>query len=247
MKMMEEGVGYAPEIVMMAAPLEIVLAIICFNIFASMESSSPSTAYPWVKPLPVGAQVFLIPVNMLFSSVLGSVAGYAVFTWISFRENTSITLITKVTSKTTAEYLFVILVLLYGLYMLCTPQYIQQSSGVLAVIVASLTLGYQLDPQILSNLQVALNALWVPCEVFLFTLTGTSLSFKSNNGPLQSNRGFAASQVGLIVGTLVIGQIGRVLGILFVQGLVYRTLPKHKKDFKYLLLWALSTWMFQVQ
>lgn len=52
--------GYTPQTVLNSAPLEVVLAIILFNIFASLEQSAGNPLYPWVNTYPLWVNVLLI-------------------------------------------------------------------------------------------------------------------------------------------------------------------------------------------
>jgi hypothetical protein len=138
-KLVEENFGSTPKQVLSSAPFEVVLSIIMFNIFANLEQSSKSTLYPWVEVLPLWADIILIPVNIIFSMVLGVAFGFMLSQWILFRETTTSEHVLRVTANTTAQYVFLFLVGCYTLYALCTMQYVQQSSGVLAVFFCALT------------------------------------------------------------------------------------------------------------
>ena len=48
-----------------------------------------------------------------------------------------------------------------------------------------MTVTHFADPETVNSLKTMLTGLWTFAEVFLFTLTGTSLSFKTTNGPLN--------------------------------------------------------------
>ena len=181
-RMVHEKLGYTPRLVLTAAPIEVVLAIILFNIFANLELTSPNPLIPWVPVLSLGANIGLIPVNILFSVVLGSLTGYVVAQYIAFRRRTEIERIKAVLVDSTAEYLLAAILACYMLYALCTAQYIQQSSGVLAVFSMTLTMSEFCEPSVRENLAHGLAGLWVFVEIFLFTTTGINLSFKNTTG-----------------------------------------------------------------
>jgi hypothetical protein len=71
LKFHQDGLGFTPKIMMMAAPLEIVFAIINFNVFSNIVSTGTSSLYPWVATLPSYANILLIPINLILSCTLG--------------------------------------------------------------------------------------------------------------------------------------------------------------------------------
>jgi solute carrier family 9B (sodium/hydrogen exchanger), member 1/2 len=247
-KYVEEGLGYTPRQVLVSAPLEVVLAIILFNIFVSLLQSSGNPLYPWVTPLPLWASIVLIPVNIAFSAVLGIVMGFLVSSYIKFRSDPELEKnphLKRAVANTIGDQLLPLLVGCYTLYALCTPQYIQQSSGILAVFSCSLTCSYLLPPDVVENLKAALAGLWVFLEIVLFTTTGINLAFKSSNGPLQSQRGMSSQGVTNFVAILFLGSLGRGLSIFLLQLFLWGHVAPHRRTLKYLLGWCVATWMFQ--
>jgi solute carrier family 9B (sodium/hydrogen exchanger), member 1/2 len=247
-KYVEEGVGYTPRQVLVSAPLEVVFAIILFNIFVSLLQSSGNTMYPWVHPLPLWASIVLIPVNIAFSCFLGAVMGFVVSSYIKFRSDPEMennVHVKRAISNTIGDQLLPLLVGCYTLYALCTPQYIQQSSGILAVFSCTLTCSYLLPPETVENLKGALAGLWVFLEIILFTTTGINLSFVSTNGPLQGQRGMSPQKVGHFVGILFLGALGRGASIFLLQIFLWGHVAPHRRNLKYLFAWCLATWMFQ--
>eukprot|EP01035_Chromulina_nebulosa_P017066 gene17066-22578_t len=244
-KFVEHKLGYTPSAVLTSAPIEVVLAIILFNIFASLEQASGNPLYPWVKVLPLYANVVLIPVNIIFSSVLGCITGYVVLKYIEYRRNVTNKIIARIVGNSTAEFLFAVIVACYTLYALCQAQYIQQSSGILAVFTMTLTMAELGDPEYIIPLKEALAGLWVFVEVFLFTTTGINLAFRSSTGPLQSQRGINQQNVSNLVEILLIGTMGRSAAILAVQLIGYFTLAPHRREPMYMLAWWIATWVFQ--
>mmetsp|Transcript_13040 Transcript_13040/g.13497 ORF Transcript_13040/g.13497 Transcript_13040/m.13497 type:complete len:721 (+) Transcript_13040:170-2332(+) len=247
-KFVEEKLGHTPKQVLVSAPLEVVLSIILFNIFISLLQSSGNPLYPWVKPMQLWESIVLIPVNIIFSIVLGGVMGYIVATYIKFRlspEADNIPSVKRILSKTIGDQLLPFLVGCYTLYALCTPQYIQQSSGILAVFSCSLTLSYLLPPNITEDLKQALAGLWVFLEIILFTTTGINLSFQPSNGPLQGERGMQTQKLKSFVSILFLGATARGFSIFLIQLILYGNVAPHRRTLKYMIGWCISTWMFQ--
>ena len=77
--------GYVPQQTVTSAPLEAVIAIVLFGIFSNLEQTVSPPLYPWVKVLPLWLNCLLIPVNLLFSSVLGFFVGLMVSKYINYR------------------------------------------------------------------------------------------------------------------------------------------------------------------
>jgi solute carrier family 9B (sodium/hydrogen exchanger), member 1/2 len=247
-KYVEEGLGHTPRQVLVSAPLEVVLAIILFNIFMSLLQSTGNPLYPWVDSLPLWASIILIPVNIAFSCALGTAMGFVVSTYIKFRSDPEVASnphVKRAISNTVGDQLLPLLVGCYLLYALCTPQYIQQSSGILAVFSCTLTCSYLLPPQTVEDLKAALAGLWVFLEIILFTTTGINLSFKSSNGPLQSQRGMSSQRITNFVAILFLGAIGRGLSIFLLQIFLWGHVAPHRQNLKYMIGWCVSTWMFQ--
>jgi len=78
-------VGYVPKQILISSPLEAVLAIVLFGIFSNLEQTSTNPLYPWVKTYPLYVNCLLIPLNIIFSTVLGVVLGYLVSLYINYR------------------------------------------------------------------------------------------------------------------------------------------------------------------
>lgn len=247
-KYVEEGLGYTPRLVLSSAPLEVVFSIILFNIFVSLLQSTGNSLYPWVHPLPLWASIVLIPVNIAFSCILGATMGFIITTYIKFRSDPDISTnehVKRAIPNTIGDQLLPLLVGCYTLYSLCTPQYIQQSSGILAVFSCTLTCSYLLPPETVGNLKDALAGLWVFLEIILFTTTGINLSFESSNGPLQGQRGMSSQNVSNFVGILFLGAIGRGVSIFLLQIFLWGHVAPHRRNLKYLIGWCITTWMFQ--
>ncbi|KAJ1422875.1 hypothetical protein B484DRAFT_420795 [Ochromonadaceae sp. CCMP2298] len=246
-KLVEEwDLGNAPKQVLSSAPIEVVLAIIMYNVFASIEQNTPSTLYPWVKVLPLWENLVLIPVNICFSCVLGGVVGFCIAQWCHFRSTTQLQWVKRITTGSAAEYLLVFIVMSYLLYALCTTQYIQQSSGVLAVFACGLGVSHFGPKAIVADLKKGLEGVWVFAEIWLFTFTGCVMSFNALNGPAQSNRGINPGQVQNFLQVLFAGQCGRGAGILFSHAGCYFLLPEHRRSPLYFCSLVLCTWIFQI-
>ena len=77
--------GYPPKQIVISTPIEAVIAIVLFGIFQNLEQTERSTLYPWVNPLPLFVNCLLIPVNIMFSTVMGIVLGYVCSRYIDWR------------------------------------------------------------------------------------------------------------------------------------------------------------------
>jgi hypothetical protein len=166
--------------------------------------------------------------------------------YIEFRSKTENTIVKRVTLGSTPEYLFWCIAMCYFMYSLCTVQYIQYSSGILVVFAIMMYVAENVDRVVVDGIKEGLAGLWIFCEVFLFTTTGVNLSLKSQNGPQQSDRGIVPSEVAHLIYLLVGGSVGRLAGIIIVQFLNYGTLKNHRKEPKYMSLWIIATWVFQM-
>lgn len=136
--------------------------------------------------------------------------------------------------------------LCYTFYALCQIQYIQQSSGVLAVFAMALTVRYLAPSDMVENYKLGLAGIWVFVEVFLFTTVGINLALKSETGPLQSQRGISHSQLSQVIGILLLGTLGRSVGIALSEILSYNVLLPHRRNYGYLMTFWLTTWIFQI-
>jgi len=141
---------------------------------------------------------------------------------------------------------FVLLVFCYTMMSLCTNQYIQQSSGVLVVFVASITVSKLADPQIVADIAGGLKSIWLFAEIFLFTLTGTSLSFDSSNGPLYGQRGLTQALMRSIVGIMFLGTAARAVTLGGIVLSVYRMLPPHRQCWQWATAFWLNLYIFQM-
>jgi hypothetical protein len=63
-------------------------------------------------------------------------------------------MVKRLTTNSIAEIIFLIVVVAYTIFMLCTTEYIQQSSGVMVVFSLAITLSEKLDPMLLTDIQV---------------------------------------------------------------------------------------------
>lgn len=257
LKMVEENIGVVPKQVLSSAPLEFVFAVITFNVFVGFTASGSNPQYPWVKPITSSwAMILLIPVSIIFSCVLGFVAGAIIIQWFKFRfhegtyNNKILNMVkeklTELTTGSTAENIIIFLIICYGLYALCKPQYIQQSSAVMAIFACALYVNTFGPPDILLHIKTGLVDIWVFAEIFLFTLTGAMLSFNAGNGPLQSSRGVNPAEISNFVLLLLIGQVGRFGGVFLTHVICIDTIPKHRRNPSFLSRMIVSTWLFQV-
>ena len=89
-QLVDKGYGFTTKCVLTSAPVEVVLAIILFNIFANLEVTEHSTVYPWVSVLPLYGNILLIPVNILYSIVIGCVSGVIITNYFSFRKSLAV-------------------------------------------------------------------------------------------------------------------------------------------------------------
>ena len=125
---------------------------------------------------------------------MGAIVGYAVSLYLRYRASGKThPVLERALSATSAELLLVVIVACYIMYALCTPQYIQQASGILVVFVITLTLSELAPTATVAALKDALTGLWTFVEIFLFTSTGVNLSLRAINGPEQSQRGLTTS------------------------------------------------------
>jgi len=174
--------GYPTKQILISTPIEAVLAIVLFGIFQNLEQTSTSTLYPWVEVLPLWLNCLLIPINIFFSTVLGIVVGYLCSCYIDWRSKITTDYIWVRVNKnpqmgsSIADLVLVLVVACYTMYSLCNMQYIQQCSGVLVVFVTCITVSILADQKIVIELAQGLKGIWIFAEIFLFTLTGTSLS-----------------------------------------------------------------------
>ena len=129
---------------------------------------------------------------------------------------------------------------------LCTNRYIQQSSGVLVVFVASITVSKMANPEIIADIAMGLKGIWVFAEIFLFTLTGTSLSFNSENGPLYGQRGLSSALMSDVVAILFAGTACRLFALGVCMLILYHYLPPHRQRWQWLVPFWINCYIFQL-
>eukprot|EP01034_Spumella_vulgaris_P002590 gene2590-3360_t len=197
----KKNYGYVPKQMIITTPIEAVIAIVLFGIFSELEQAAGDPLVPWMKSMPLWESCVLIPVNLLFSIVMGVFVGWFCSKYINWRSKIKSDFIWVRASKnpqmgsSTADLVYVLVVACYCMYSLCNNSYIQQSSGVLVVFVCCITVSKLTSPAIVIDLAQGLKGIWVFAEVFLFTLIGTSLAFNSSNGPLYGQRGLTGAQI----------------------------------------------------
>lgn len=244
--------GYPTKQIVISTPIEAVIAIVMFGIFQNLEQSGTNTLYPWVEPLPLYANCLLIPVNILFSTVLGIVSGIICSRYIDWRSKIKTDFIWVRVNKnpqmgsSVADLVFVLVVICYTMYSLCNLQYIQQCSGVLVVFVCCITVSILADAKVTVEIAQGLKGIWIFAEVFLFTLTGTSLSFDSTNGPLYGQRGLDSTSIQKVLGMMFIGTGFRGVALLLIIGILYFTFPPHRQTWKWMLPFWLTCWIYQL-
>lgn len=230
----------------MAAPFEVVIAIIVFNVVATLEDTTGNPMYPWTGVFPLYGNILLIPVNILFSMFLGSFMGWVIGKIVTFRATTENETVKKALVGTAAESTFFLFVGAYTLYSLCNAQYISQASGVLAVFTTAVSMNKFAPKATMDGVKTSLAGIWIVAETALFTFTGAGLSYKNENGPLPSQRGFSQKDLAFIVLMLFLGQLGRAGGMLIVE---LGSLPfqaKHRRTPKYVFCWVITHWIFEM-
>jgi NhaP-type Na+/H+ or K+/H+ antiporter len=244
--------GFLPKQMLISTPIEAVVAIILFGIFSTLETTSVPPMYPWVKLYPLYVNCLLIPLNLLFSTVLGIICGWCVSQYVNYRVTKKTDFIWVRISRnpqmgsSTADLVFALLVTCYTMMSLCNMQYIQQASGVLVVFVTCITVSRCTHIETASDIAAGCKGIWIFAEVFLFTLTGVSLSFDSSNGPLYGQRGLDDSQISKLMAMIFIGTCGRIIGIGISLVPIYFTYPPHRRNWKYMLSMWLATWTYQL-
>jgi len=246
--------GYVPKQILTSTPIEAVVSIILFWIFANLEQTTTDSMYPWVKVLPLWLNCVLIPVNILFSTVLGVLVGWLASLYINWRVaqvHTHPVLWESVNrnpqlSGSTGDLVYVLVVVCYTFFSLCNKGYIQQCSGVLVVFVISISASKFINHTTGAAIGGGLKGIWTFAEVFLFTLTGTSLSFDSSNGPLYGQRGLNPSGMQLVIWLLFVGTGIRSIGIAISILLMYPSLAPHRRKLKWLIPFWLNCWIFQM-
>ena len=148
--------------------------------------------------------------------------------------------------SSTADLVFIMVVACYTMMSLCTAQYIQQSSGVLVVFVASITVSRLANPKISVDIAQGLKGIWVFAEVLLFTLSGVSLALSDNNGPLYGGRGLSADSIAKLLGVMFASSAARFGSLGLVCLLVYRNLPPHRQNWRWLLPYWINCYIYQL-
>jgi len=241
--------GYVTKQALISTPIEAVLAIILFSIFSSIVQVDGNPLLPWVKVLPVWATIVLVPVNLLFSIVLGVIVGRIVsayidwrtkstqendFVWVRVNKNYQL-------GSSTADLIFALLVCCYTINALCTPRYIQQSSSVLVIFTAAITVSQLTkNVKVLYSIADGLKGIWTFSECFLFTLTGCMLKFDPSNGPMQSQRGMSSTDVGILLEMIFIGLLFRTVCNFIVCNILakFETRP-HRRTWE----WTWKSWV----
>ena len=132
------------------------------------------------------------------------------------------------------------------MYSLCNNNYIQQSSGVLVVFSCAITVSKLANPEIVVDIAYGLKGIWVFAEIFLFTLTGTSLSFNSSNGPLYGERGLSGSLMSNVVSILFAGTASRLVALGICVMIMYPFLPPHRKKLSWAVPFWITAYIFQI-
>jgi Kef-type K+ transport system membrane component KefB len=81
----KKNYGYVPKQMIITTPIEAVIAIVLFGIFSNLEQASGNPLTPWVKVMPLWESCVLIPVNLIFSIVMGMVVGWVCSKYINWR------------------------------------------------------------------------------------------------------------------------------------------------------------------
>jgi len=198
---------------------------------------------------------FILPAMHVFSdsTVLGIFCGYLVSKYIDWRVTIKTDFIWVKVSKnpqmgsSTPDLVYVLLVLCYTMYSLCNKGYIQQCSGVLVVYVCCITVSKLCSNiQVVADIAAGLKGIWTFAEVFLFTLTGTSLSFDSSNGPLYGQRGLSNEMMKKVISMMFIGTCGRLFMNMVCAAIMWPSMPPHRKQLKWIGPFILNLWIFQL-
>lgn len=238
--------GYPVQQTMITAPIEAVIAIVLFNIFANLAQTESPPLFPWVEVLPLWLNCVLIPVNLTFSTVMGILVGYVVSKYIHYRVKIKTDYVWLRVNKnpqmgsSTADLVFVFLVMCYTMMSLATQQYIQQCSGVLIVFACAISVSVNCPSEVAYDMAASLKGIWVFAEVVLFTCTGTSLTFDNSNGPLYGQRGLSPEAMREVLAIIFIGLAGRFIALGFSMAALYPTLPEHRQNF---MKWVGPFWL----
>jgi hypothetical protein len=91
-----------------------------------------------------------------------------------------------------------------------------------------------------------LKGIWVFAEVFLFTLTGTSLSFDATNGPLYGQRGPSAEMISKVISVMFIGTAARIVSVAISVAAMYWKLPEHRRELKWIIPFGVNCYIYQM-
>ena len=244
--------GYPTKQILITTPIEAVIAIVLFGIFQNLEQTSRNSLFPWVQPLSGYSNWLMLPVNIAFSIIVGGVIGIVCSRYINWRVQIKSDYIWNRVNKnpqmgsSTADLVFVLVVLCYTMYSLCTMQYIRHCSGVLVVFITCITVSILANDKTVLEIAQGLKGIWIFAEVFLFTLTGTSLSIDPSNGPLYGQRGLSSDDIHKVLKLMFLGSFGRFIAICIVVSLLYSYMPPHRQNWKWMSSFALVCWIFQL-
>lgn len=244
--------GYPIKQSLIACPFESILSVVFFDTFSNLLEKDRSTMYPWVDPLPDYVPYLLIPVNIIFSCVLGFVFGYFASKYISWRSHIKTDYIwtrvnkNKQLGSNTPEFVFIIFVLSYLMLSLAQKQYIPCCSGYLIIYAAAVTISLDLDDEKSYSIAASMKGIWVFGEVFMLTITGTSLSFDSSNGPLQGQNGLDGDEIKKLMSMLFIGFSARYAALLVILFFLQITFPKHRRNFRWIFLFSIVMIIMQM-
>jgi len=248
----EKNHGYVPKQILTTTPIEAVFAIILFGIFSNLEQATPDHLYPWVEFFPTWKNCAFIPINLFCSTLLGFVIGWMCSRYVNWRIELKTDFLWIWVSKnpqvgsSTGDLVFVLVVCCYSLFSLCTKAYMQNCSGVLVVFSLCITVSKFTEPKTAASIAQGLKGIWVFAEVFLFTLTGTTLSFDPSNGPLNGERGLSFVLMKSILIVMAIGSFSRFLGIGLSLLFLYHDFPEHRKKSGWMALFWINCWIFQL-
>jgi hypothetical protein len=102
------------------------------------------------------------------------------------------------------------------------------------------------NPEIVADIAMGLKGIWVFAEVFLFTLTGTSLSFNNTNGPLYGQRGLSPDMMSDVISVLFCGTACRFVTVGISCLLLWKTLPPHRQRWQWILPFWINVYIFQM-
>ena len=182
LKIMKEGYGVkhsVPQLVLSGASVDDVYVIVAFTSFTALSLSGTISAASFIG----------IPISIILGVLLGIMGGLALITFFRhfhMRDSMKVLLFLSVS--------FLLLEIEQQLAGIVSV------SGLLAIMAMGITMN-QKYPELAIRLSDKFDKLWIPAEVFLFVLVGTSLDISY---ALQA--GFAT--VALVVFALVIRMLG---------------------------------------